>query len=95
MSNSFFNAKSAIANQVPATCMGLHIRRASRILTQVYDDAFRPIGLGINQFTLLAAIHQFEPITITNLAEGLFSDQTTVTRNIKLLENRDSLRSPR
>jgi len=86
MSNSPLKSKLAIVNQVPATCMGLHIRRASRILTQVYDSALRPTGLVVNQFTLLVAIHLFEPVPITQLAQELFADQTTVTRNIKLLE---------
>jgi DNA-binding MarR family transcriptional regulator len=79
-------AKLAIANQVPANCMGLHIRRASRILTQVYDAALRPTGLEVNQFTLLVAIHLFESVPITQLAQELFADQTTMTRNVKLLE---------
>lgn len=86
MNNESPKAKLAGANQVPETCMGLHIRRASRILTQVYDSALRPTGLVVNQFTLLVAIHLFEPVPITGLAEELFADQTTVTRNIKLLE---------
>lgn len=86
MSKNSFKAKLAIANQVPATCMGLHIRRASRILTQVYDAALRPTGLEVNQFTLLVAIHLFESVPITQLAQELFSDQTTMTRNVKLLE---------
>lgn len=78
----------AIAAQVPATCMGLHIRRASRILTQVYDDALRSIDLEINQFTLLVAVHLFQEVSITRLAQELFTDQTTITRNIKVLEKR-------
>lgn len=86
MSDSPLNPTLAIANQVPATCMGLHIRRASRILTQAYDAALRPTGLVVNQFTFLVAIHLFEPVAITRLAQELCADQTTVTRNIKLLE---------
>ena len=88
MSNSTTKPKLVIANQIPATCMGLHIRRASRILTQVYDAALRPASLAMNQFTLLVAIHLFEAVPITQLAQELFTDQTTVTRNIKLLEKR-------
>jgi DNA-binding MarR family transcriptional regulator len=68
--------------------MGLHIRRASRILTQVYDAALRPTGLELNQLTLLVAIHLFEAVSITQLAQTLFADQTTVTRNVKLMEKR-------
>jgi DNA-binding MarR family transcriptional regulator len=54
----------------------------------VYDAALRPAGLAMNQFTLLVAIHLFEAVPITQLAQVLFTDQTTVTRNIKLLEKR-------
>lgn len=88
MSDSPLNTKLAIANQVPATCMGLHIRRASRILTQVYDAALRPVDLVLNQFTLLVAIHLVESTPITRLAQELFTDQTTLTRNLKVLQKR-------
>ncbi|ARV59602.1 MarR family transcriptional regulator [Nostocales cyanobacterium HT-58-2] len=88
MDNFSPQAKLAVISQVPATCMGLHVRRASRILTQVYDAALRPVGLVQSQFTLLVAIHLHEPVPITRLAQELFTDQTTLTRNIKLLEKR-------
>lgn len=88
MSDHVSKANLAEVSQVPATCMGMHVRRASRIVTQVYDSALHPVGLGVNQFTLLAAIHLMESATITHLAQELFTDQTTLTRNLKLLEKR-------
>jgi len=75
-------------SQVPASCMGMHVRRASRIVTQIYDAALRPVGLLVNQFTILVAIHLFELTPITRLAQELFTDQTTLTRNLKLLEKK-------
>jgi DNA-binding MarR family transcriptional regulator len=75
-------------SQVPANCMGMHVRRASRIITQVYDAALCPVGLALNQFTLLVAIHLLELTPITRLAQELFTDQTTLTRNLKLLQKR-------
>lgn len=96
MSNPVFKSKltevskeaSKEISQIPATCMGMHIRRASRIVTQIYDTALRPVGLVLNQFTLLVSIHLLESIPITRLAEELFTDQTTLTRNLKPLEKR-------
>ncbi len=88
MSDQVFNSNLAEVSQVPATCMGMHVRRASRIITQLYDSALRPVGLGVNQFMILAAIHLREPVAITQLAQELFTDQTTLTRNLKLLEKR-------
>lgn len=89
MSDPSPKANLAGVSQVPATCMGMHIRRASRIITQVYDAALRPVGLVLNQFTLLVAIHLLESTPITRLAQELFTDQTTLTRNLKLLEKRE------
>lgn len=37
-------AALAGARNVPATCLGLHVRRASRIITQIYDAALEPAG---------------------------------------------------
>lgn len=88
MSHEVPQTSFAEISRVPATCMGLHIRRASRIVTQIYDLALRPMGLVVNQFTLLAAIHLIESAPITRLAQELFTDQTTLTRNLKLLEKR-------
>jgi DNA-binding MarR family transcriptional regulator len=88
MEDRSLNPKLTDLSRIPATCMGMHVRRASRILTQVYDDALRPVGLVSNQFTLLVAIHLNESTPITQLAQGLFTDQTTLTRNLKLLEQR-------
>jgi hypothetical protein len=46
-------------SQVPLTCMGLHVRHASHLLTQIDNDALRLVGLVSNQFTLLVAIGLF------------------------------------
>jgi DNA-binding MarR family transcriptional regulator len=88
MSIQCLEAKLAKVSRVPATCMGMHIRRASRIITQVYDQALRPVGLMLNQFTLLISIQLVESTPITRLAQELFTDQTTLTRNLKILEKR-------
>ncbi|XGV97942.1 MAG: hypothetical protein ACAF41_03205 [Leptolyngbya sp. BL-A-14] len=48
MNNPSYQARFAGVSQVPATCMGLHIRRASRIIRQVYDAALCPMALVAN-----------------------------------------------
>jgi hypothetical protein len=37
-------------------CMCASFRRAARVLTQLYDDALRPLGLRTTQFTILQAL---------------------------------------
>ena len=52
-------------------CACLHVRQASRAVTQFYDDALRPVDLRSTQFILLAALRLVGPVGITALAEEL------------------------
>lgn len=88
MTSSYPHLTFTHVAQVPASCMGLHIRRASRIVTHLYDEALRPTGLVINQFTILVALYLARSMAVTHLAQELAADQTTLTRNLKLLEKR-------
>ncbi|WP_339842304.1 MarR family winged helix-turn-helix transcriptional regulator [uncultured Halopseudomonas sp.] len=59
---------------------------ADRMITRAYDEALRPCGLRITQFTLLVAIGYGAPGSISELADWLAMERTTLTRNLKLLE---------
>ena len=69
--------------ETPCTCAML--RRTSRRVTQAYDRALRPSGLKLTQYSVLATVQRTGPITITDLAERLALDRTTLTRNLRPL----------
>jgi DNA-binding MarR family transcriptional regulator len=66
-------------------CMCANIRRAARTITQRYDEALRPIGLTITQFTILQALSLAGDITQGRLGEILAMDSTTLTRTLGLM----------
>jgi DNA-binding MarR family transcriptional regulator len=68
-------------------CTCNNLRKAARAVTQYYDEALRPSGIRATQFSLLAAIKQFGTVSIGALAEESVMDRTTLTRNLKLLED--------
>lgn len=70
-------------------CACFNLRKASRAITQYYDNALRPTGLRATQFTLLTALRVRSPISVHELAERLGMDRTTLTRNLKPLERSD------
>ncbi len=72
--------------KVPITCTCFHLRKASRVVTQIFDEVLQPSGVLVNQFTLLVAINLAGSVTITHLAQELVMDRTTLTRNLKPLE---------
>lgn len=77
---------SAQAKDIGARCLAVRVLRAGRVLTRLYDEALRPTGLTITQFTLLNAIENRQPGSISQLAEILDIDRTTLSRNLSLLE---------
>lgn len=75
-----------------ATCACFNIRKAARVVTQLYDDLLRPTGLRTTQFTLLALLRGRGPMSINGLAEAAVTDRTTLTRNLALLQERGLVR---
>jgi len=66
--------------------MCANIRRAARALTQRYDEALRPLGLTITQFTILQALSLAGEPTQGELAEILATDSTTLTRTLAIMD---------
>ncbi|MGF7133044.1 DNA-binding MarR family transcriptional regulator [Paraburkholderia sp. EB58] len=66
-------------------CYCTQFRRSANALTSVYDDALRPVGLKITQFSLLRALERLGAATFTEIAAELALDKTTISRNLNLL----------
>ncbi len=75
-----------------ASCTCLRLRKATRRVTQIYDQMLEPAGLTIAQFSLLARLFAEEQLSMGELAEALVTDPTTLTRNLKPLCERGVLR---
>jgi DNA-binding MarR family transcriptional regulator len=67
-------------------CTCFNLRKTTRAMTQLFDEALKPCGLYATQFTLLAAVSSKENIAITELSKALVMDRTTLTRNLKPLQ---------
>jgi DNA-binding MarR family transcriptional regulator len=61
------------------------IRRASRTLSQIYDEALRPLGLRATQFTVLQALSVAGEVLQGDLGQMLAMDSTTLTRTLEIL----------
>ena len=85
-------AQRAKAAEVAATCACFNIRKATRAVTQFYDDALRPSDLRITQFTLLVLLQGHGALSINALADAAGTDRTTLTRNLAILEQRRLVR---
>jgi len=69
----------------PSPCNCMNMRRASRAVTQFYDEVLKPGGLTTAQLALLRHLEIVEKATISELAKIMRIDRTTLNRNMKPL----------
>ena len=69
------------------TCACLNLRKAARAVTQVFDNALQPSGLRSTQLPVMVTLALYGSATITQLAEELVMDRTSLTRLLRPLES--------
>ena len=70
-------------------------RHIARLLTQLYDRFLRKAGVEAPQFALLVAIDKEERSHQSAIGLQCAMDRTTVSRNLRLLERKDWIKSTR
>ena len=74
-------------------CICNTLRRATRAVTKLYDDALSPAGINVAQFAQLLTISRLgAPPTIGELAGATRLDRSTLGRNVRVLERMDLVR---
>jgi len=72
--------------KINAICCCFNLRKVTRAVTQSFDRHLEPAGIRATQFTLLLTLTSSQGKTLTEMAQGLVMDRTTLTRNLKPLE---------
>lgn len=76
--------------EIAQNCVCFNLRRGARAVTQYFDALFQAYGLRATQFTLLGALaiaaRQELALSITQLADLMVMDRSTLTRNLQPLE---------
>lgn len=83
---------SPTSDRRSSACFATAARKASRRLTQLYDDAMESCGLRSTQFAILAQVdaRSDDPPTLAVLADALVIDRSALGHNLRPLE-RDGL----
>ena len=76
---------SAKPNLPGLPCLCSSFRRTARALSQVYEEAMRPTGLRITQFTILQALARTGEVKQGRLGEILVMDSTSLTRTLRIM----------
>lgn len=69
-------------------CLCSALRRATRSVTRLYDDALRPLDLRITQFALLRQLVRHGDQRMRDLATRVVLEETALNRAVRGLESR-------
>lgn len=82
-------AKASAKSEAGLTgCTCMRLRKASRRVSQIYDRCLEQTGMTVTQYGLLGYILRYDGIGIGALAEKLIMDPTTLTRNLRPLQQK-------
>jgi DNA-binding MarR family transcriptional regulator len=64
-------------------CVAVRLRSLNRVITKLYDDALRPLGLKVSQLTILVVTARLGVAQPAKVCEILQLDTSTLSRNVE------------
>jgi len=77
--------RRALLQEVEDSCMIARVRLISRVVTSIFDEELRPLGLVSSQHTLLGSIMRLGLATRAEIGRANHIDRSTLTRNLKVM----------
>lgn len=73
-------------SEILQSCACFNLRKASRSVTQFYDEILQPAGLRSTQVVVLTAIYTDKDVSLSRLARELVMSPSTLSRNLAPLK---------
>ncbi len=76
-------SQSTTPNQIAEVCIGSRVRLLNRVITRIYDDALRNLGITIGQLNILVVIGKRKIVRPAEICHALKIEVSTLSRNIE------------
>src|ERR671912_1587774 len=75
-------------DKIAGECVAVRLRMLNRMITNIYDDALRPLGLKVSQMNILVAAAKLGTAHPSKVCEYLHLDVSTLSRNVDRMKDR-------
>ena len=75
-----------------SSCYCINLRRAANTVSTLYDQFLEPVGLTVNQFSLLENLSRLGTCCVSELAAYVGLERTTLVRTLQQLIDRGLIR---
>jgi DNA-binding MarR family transcriptional regulator len=76
---------TAPADRIARECIAVRLRMINRVVTKLYDEALRPHGVRISQMNILVVVARQGATTPARIAERLYLDKSTLSRDVNVM----------
>jgi len=77
-----------LIDQIAEECIAVRLRILNRIVTNIYDDALRPLDLKVSQMNILVATAKMGIARPVDICSILNLDVSTLSRNVERMKQR-------
>lgn len=74
---------STVIDNIAQNCIAVRLRLVNRVITNLYDDALRPLGIKVSQFNILVVAGKLDLARPAQVCEILQLDTSTLSRNVE------------
>ena len=74
---------SRAIDAIARTCIAVRLRLLNRVVTNLYDDALRPLGLKVSQLNVLVVTAKLGLAQPAKVCDLLHLDTSTLSRNVE------------
>ena len=71
-----------LAKDIAADCIAVRVRLLNRVITNLYDRALQPLGIKVNQATILVMLSLSGQAKPGDIGRLLLMEKSTVSRNL-------------
>ncbi|MHB1561250.1 MAG: MarR family winged helix-turn-helix transcriptional regulator [Isosphaeraceae bacterium] len=82
-----------LVDRIAGECIAVRVRLINRVVSAVYDEALRPLGLRISQANLLVAVARMGEARPADLCRILRIEKSTLSRDVEIMKARGWLES--
>jgi DNA-binding MarR family transcriptional regulator len=78
----------AMIDKIASECVAVRLRMLNRVVTNLYDDALRPLDLKVSQMNILVAAAKMGTVRPIEVCAHLHLDVSTLSRNVERMKVR-------
>lgn len=75
-----------VEDRIARSCIAVRLRMLNRVVTNLYDDALRPLGLKVSQLNILVVAAKLGTARPAEVCDTLLLDASTLSRNVERMQ---------